>query len=490
MLLESDPDEGLDERLVATAFLGALVAMAASAPVLVAIDDLPYLDGASARALVFVVRRVPEVAPIRFVATARGDTAPTLVAGIERDRVRVMPVGGLSVGGLFELLDQRLDLRVPRPVLSRIHEASGGNPLYALELALELRRLGIAPRPGAPLPVPATLDALVHARVRSLPLVVRSIAAGPAASWRFTSAGLDATALASAVAAQLVHVDGTIVRAAHPILSAAAYDALGEGGRRSLHGRLAAFAEGPAERARHLALAARGPEAEIAEALDAGAASALLAGAPDLAAELAELALAHTVEDSRRPLRLDRLADAKIRAGDSAGTYAAQREAVDLTAPGPTRARRRIRLAEIATEVVGWAAAEAEVDDAVVEAEAEAVVLAEVLLTIAAVTDDIAKADASATRAGRVARLARSARPGDPLRCAVPGRRSEVQIRTRPRPRAVRTGDRARARSPRTPSLGSRRRELRGPAEVRRRPRRPRVLASLRSSTRRAARVT
>ena len=160
VLLESDPDEGLDERLVATAFLGVLVAMAASAPVLVAIDDLPYLDGASARALVFVVRRVPDAAPIRFVATARGDTAPPLVAGIERDRVAVLPVGGLSVGGLFELLDQRLDLRVPRPVLSRIHEASGGNPLYALELALELRRLGIAPRPGAPLPVPSTLDAL------------------------------------------------------------------------------------------------------------------------------------------------------------------------------------------------------------------------------------------------------------------------------------------------------------------------------------------
>ncbi len=141
------------------------------------------------------------------------------------------------------------------------------------------------------------------------------------------------------------------------------------------------------------------PTGEIADALDAGAASALLAGVPDLAIELAELALWHTVDHTQRPSRLDRLADAKMRAGDSAGAFAAQREAVELTPPGPARARRRIRLAEVDVEVNGWAAAETELDAAVAEAEADADVTAEVLLSIAAVTDDIAKADAAATRA-------------------------------------------------------------------------------------------
>ncbi len=400
VVLEADPSEGLDdERLVATAFLAVLVGLSATAPVLVAIDDLPYLDAATARALLFAVRRIPDTAPVRLIGTARGDSAPPLLSEIPRDRLVVHTVGALSVGGLFELLDQRLDLRVPRPVLSRIHDTSGGNPLYALELARELTRLGVTAPPGAPLPVPSTLDALVHARVRNLAVDVRAVAAGPAATWRFTTTGLNEKALARAVDAQLVHVDGTIVRSAHPILSAAAYSALGDGERSALHARLAACSDVPSERARHLALAAHGPDPEITAALDAGAASALLAGVPDLAIELAELALWHTVDDAARPFRLDRLADAKMRAGDTAGAFAAQREAVDLTPPGPERARRRIRLAEVDVEVNGWAAAESELDAAVAEAEVDATVTAEVLLSIAAVTDDIAKADDAATRA-------------------------------------------------------------------------------------------
>ncbi|HEY1741067.1 MAG TPA: ATP-binding protein, partial [Acidimicrobiia bacterium] len=400
VVLGADPSEGLDnERVVATAFLGVLVGLAATAPVLVAIDDLPYLDAATARAMLFAVRRLPDTAPIRVVATALGDTAPSVVSDIPRDRLFVHTVGALSVGGLFELFDQRLDLRFPRTVLSRIHDTSGGNPLYALELARELTRIGVTPQPGAPLPVPSSLDALVHARVRNLAADVRAVAAGPAATWRFTTTGLDASALAQAVDAQLVQIDDTSVRSAHPILSAAAYSALSVDERSALHTRLAECAEVPAERARHLALAATGPDEEIADALDSGAASALLAGVPDLATELAELALWHTVDATQRPSRLDRLADAKMRAGDSAGAFAAQREAVGLTPPGPARARRRIRLAEVEVEVNGWAAAEAELDAALAEAEADPAVAAEVLLSIAAVTDDIAKADAAATRA-------------------------------------------------------------------------------------------
>jgi hypothetical protein len=156
---------------------------------------------------------------------------PSLLSELPRDRLVAHTVGELSVGGLFELLDRRLDLRVPRPVLSRIHDTSGGNPLYALELARELARLGITPLPGAPLPVPSTLDALVHARVRDLADDVRAIAAGPAATWRFTTAGLDETALAHAVEAQLVQIDGTMVRLWEPDAGYATGDASVAGAR-------------------------------------------------------------------------------------------------------------------------------------------------------------------------------------------------------------------------------------------------------------------
>ncbi len=398
----ADPDVGAghnDERAVATAFLSCLGLLATRGPVLVAVDDLPYLDGASGRALAFAVRRLSDDQPVRLVATARGDSLPALVDELPRDRVVVQRVGPLSVGGLFELLVRRLDLRLPRPMLLRVHEASGGNPLYALELARAVNRLEIAPPPGTPLPVPLGLEALARARIRELPPEVCEVVAGPAASWRFTTVGIDPAALAQAIDAQLVVADDTVIRAAHPLLSAAAYGNLTATRRRALHARLADLAEGPAERARHLALGATAPQADIAGALDAGADSALIAGVPDLATELAALALVHTVDGAHRLARLDRLADARIRAGDSAGAYAAQHEAVELTPRGPDRARRRTRLAEVATEVTGWLAAENELETAVIEAEPDPVVLAEVLLTLAAVTDDIDKAHASATRA-------------------------------------------------------------------------------------------
>src|SRR6202044_1070979 len=107
---------------------------------------------------------------------------------------------------LFELLAGRLAVRLPRPVLLRVHATSGGNPLYALELARALDRLEIVVTPGMPLPVPTSLDALVAERVRSLSRDVLLIAAGTAASWRFTDEGLDPDAVERGALAGVVIV--------------------------------------------------------------------------------------------------------------------------------------------------------------------------------------------------------------------------------------------------------------------------------------------
>jgi DNA-binding NarL/FixJ family response regulator len=407
VMLQSDGGEVADERAVGTALWSVLAALARSSPVLVALDDLPYLDAASAGALRFALRRAEPAGRVRLVATARGDGSPwPPVDGLPGDRVLSLRVGPVTVGALFELLAARLEARLARPVLLRVHAASGGNPLYALELARALARLEIVPRPGVPLPVPTSLDGLVAERVASVPPEILQIAAGTAASWRFTDAGLDPGALERAVLAGLVAVDEppvlgdpAIVRAAHPLVSAAAYAALPAAARRALHQRLAAGSDDPLERARHAALAAVSTDPQVATALDAGVAAALAGGAPDIAVELSRLALQHTEADADRAARLDLLADALVRAGDSPGAVAAQRQAVALTPAGPGRARRRIRLAEMATEVTGWGGAAAELQVAVAEAAADPEVRSEALLTLAAVTDDIALADASATEA-------------------------------------------------------------------------------------------
>jgi DNA-binding NarL/FixJ family response regulator len=405
--LEIGAAETLDERIVGTALLSALQSATTTAPVLLAIDDLPYLDAASAAAVTFALRRMEGPHPARMLATVRNhDARLPVLQGLQSDRCSVISIGPLTLGALFDLLLSRRGIRLARPMLLRVYETSGGNPLYALELARALDRLEISPKAGTPLPVPAGLNALVDARVRDLPADVADVVAATAAAWRFTANDRDTDAIELAVAAGMVIVDepaaigaARVIRAAHPLLSAAAYNGLTGPRRRQLHARLAAAADDPIERVRHAALAATEPQAALAADLDVGVTAALAAGVPDIAVGLAQLSLEHTTDAALRPARLDRLADAQLRSGDSSGAWQSQSDAIAATEPGAARARRRIRLAEIATEVTSWADAERELQVAIAEAANDPLVLAEALLTLAAVTDDIDVAVDSAQRA-------------------------------------------------------------------------------------------
>jgi DNA-binding CsgD family transcriptional regulator/tetratricopeptide (TPR) repeat protein len=390
-------DEVLHERAVGTAFLGVLQALAATSPVLVALDDVQHLDPASLQAIAFALRRLGPV-PVALLAAWRsgGDEAPGAILAPER--ASKLELGPLSLAALFELIRDRLGTALPRPLLLRVHEASGGNPMYALELARALEGRRVAPAPGAPLPVPTTLTGLIGARVATQPARVTFLLAQTTATWRLLVRDVDAPALDEAVQAELVLVDEgdgpATVRAAHPLLGAAAYDRLGATGARAVHARLAAIARDPAERARHLALAATEPSEAIARALDEGAATAVAAGVPAMAVELSRLGLTHSRDGPARLERLDRLADAQFRAGDSAGAMATQEEALAASPELVDRARRRVRLAEISTEVIGREAAIAHLRTAAEEARegGDLAVVAEVLLTWAAIDDDISQA--------------------------------------------------------------------------------------------------
>ena len=50
-----------------------------------------------------------------------------------------------------------------------MHQASGGNPFYALEIVRMLQRSGVSVEAGQPLPVPESLHDLVHGRLLALP---------------------------------------------------------------------------------------------------------------------------------------------------------------------------------------------------------------------------------------------------------------------------------------------------------------------------------
>jgi hypothetical protein len=155
---------------VSVGSLGVLRALAASGPVIVAVDDVQWLDAPSARVLAFVARRL-EDAPIRILAALRvgsgrdplglGHTGP-----VPLQRV---PIGPLGEEPLTRLLRDRTEGDLPRPLLLRLHRISDGNPFFALEIAHALAGRDVRPAPGEPPPVPEDLQELLGARLAALP---------------------------------------------------------------------------------------------------------------------------------------------------------------------------------------------------------------------------------------------------------------------------------------------------------------------------------
>jgi ATP/maltotriose-dependent transcriptional regulator MalT len=285
---------------VSLAALHVFRAVAAEAPVLVAIDDAPWVDEASARVLDFSIRRLAADRVGFFVArraAAFDEPLPHWLARLAPDRLTRLDVGPLSMDETDALLRERLDLKLSRPVLTRLNSISGGTPFYAIELGRELQARGTWATPEA-LEVPRSLERLIGAHIDAMDPAADEVALyaaslalptvhvlGAALGAERTNAGLDA-----ATAAGVLEVTGDAVRFTHPLLAAAAYGRARPERRRRIHERLAEVVTEPEERARHLARTAVGPDEPIARALEDGAAAAAQRGASEVAAELAEKA--------------------------------------------------------------------------------------------------------------------------------------------------------------------------------------------------------
>src|SRR5262249_7258013 len=180
-----------------------------------------------------------------------------------------LAVGPLSVGAIHALLLARLGRPFARQTLLRIHELSGGNPFFAVELARAVDLDGDALDP---LRVPGTLEEAVRARLAGLPPATRqalalAAALGTAREDVLARAGVDESALQPALAAHVVVREDGALRFTHPLLASVLYQDLAEE-RPAVHGRLAQLVDDPLERARHLALSRSGPDAGVAAALD------------------------------------------------------------------------------------------------------------------------------------------------------------------------------------------------------------------------------
>jgi DNA-binding CsgD family transcriptional regulator len=345
----------VDDRAVAAAFLAAVRRLAAECPLVLAVDDIQWLDAASLGAVRYSLARLA-VEPVATLLAIRGALPDWLRRAVPEHRLQTVEVGGLSIGALHELLRARLDATYPRPTLLRIWETSGGNPFFALELAAALQRRGGTLAPGEELPIPTDVYELLQARLHGLGDaaldVARAVAALADPTVELIEAALGGSlhrGLAEALDARILELEGERVRFTHPLLGSAVSARQTPSHRRSLHARLAAVAPSSEERARHLALATANPDGNVAAILEQAAASALARGAPAAAAELAEEALRLTPApnpgDTRR--RLFIAADMHHHAGDAARAIALLDKARAAAAPGSERASVLTHLARV-----------------------------------------------------------------------------------------------------------------------------------------------
>lgn len=328
-----------DESVVAAAFAAIVTRLSATAPVLVAIDDVQWLDPSSHAVLAAVARRF--TGPIGLLLTERteheGEGAAVHLR-LGSGRFDTLRVGPLSLRGLHTLISQRLGRSFPRPTMARIAEISAGNPFYALELARAIDAGGSLSK------LPATLAELMRMRIGRLDtdaqhlLLAAASASNPTVELiaRVTGTDLAHTAelLGEAAAKGIITVDGNEVRFTHPLLARAVYTDATPSRRRAVHRALAETSAMLELRARPMALAA----------LDSAAAAAGDRGAPAAAAELVELAIGLGGDT---PLRRIRAADYHLHAGDLQRTRQLLDGVLNSVPAGADRARALNLLAAI-----------------------------------------------------------------------------------------------------------------------------------------------
>jgi DNA-binding CsgD family transcriptional regulator len=360
LVLEEVEGEPLEQRAIAAAVLGLLRRLAEDSPVLVAVDDVHWLDPPSENVLQYAARRL-DAEPVRMLATRRPESTEFGLEGADRLRI-----GPLELSELDRLIRERLGVRFLHPTLRQLEKASGGNPFYALEIAASLLRSRAQLELGEPLPLPASLRELVRDRLGTLTPEARGAALAAALLAQPTATDVERglgteVGLSEAVAAGVLERTGQSLRFTHPLLASTLYEDSSAVERRELHRRLAEFVANPEERARHLAETGEGRDEELASALETAATSAAARGAPDTGARLAKRAFELTpprlpANAHRRRLEWARYTSV---AGDTRRAEALLERQLMRAEPGRDRAEVEFELGKVRLATRGVAAARA-----------------------------------------------------------------------------------------------------------------------------------
>lgn len=317
------PARAADRFAVGAATLSLLAVYAETQPLALLVDDANWLDGSTADALLFALRRLV-ADPIAVLLTVR-EGEPSLLDGAD------LPL--LEVRGLDLDATQRLLPDTKPELAERLHRETGGNPLALLELAREPP----GPPLDAPVPVLTSVSDAFLRRAEALPEATRDALVLAAATDRaelalFVRAGGDVGALETAEAAGLVGLPGGRIEFRHPLVRSALYAAAAPEARRRVHLALAsALPDLDADRrAWHLALGTVGPDEAASSALEQAGVRARLRSAYDVSSQAYERGARLAADGERRGRLLGEAADAAWLGGHADRAVALLDEAAPL----------------------------------------------------------------------------------------------------------------------------------------------------------------
>jgi len=294
--------------LVALAALNVVEDVAGERPIVIAADDIQWLDGPTTAVLTFIARRVEPTNVLVLAAIRNGNYSLLVTARVPE----------LRLNALGETASQKLlDAVAPgltREIRQRVLEKSEGNPLALIELPRALDQ----PRPGTEgsLPLTDRLERAFSAQAESLPsttqtaLLIASLDEAPtlsevlAAARQLLKTDIDVDVLAPAFDAGLIALDDNRVRFRHPLIRSALQQTAPPAQRRDAHRVMAEAIADPDRRAWHRAASVLGADDDAATELEAAAARAQGRGATSIAVRALELAANLTSGTSIRVRRL------------------------------------------------------------------------------------------------------------------------------------------------------------------------------------------
>ena len=309
-----------DRLLVGLAVLSMFSDVGEECPLVCLVDDLQWLDQASAQVLAFVARRL--------VAESVGLVLSTRVPNADMRMLPSLEVKGLEEADAQALLDTVLTAPLDKRVRDQVVAETRGNPLALLELPRGHTVQELAGGFGLPgaTQLSAAMKESFRRAVEALPdetrrLLVLAAAeplGDPALLWRAAALldiGIDAAE--PAIEDGLAEFTGR-VRFRHPLARSAAYRSAPLHVRQQAHAALAEVTDpevDPDRRAWHRAHAAPGPDDDVAAELERSAGRARARGGLAAAAAFYERAAISTVDPDQRTERALVAASAKVEAG-------------------------------------------------------------------------------------------------------------------------------------------------------------------------------